>query len=52
MKPSKPAELRPGDPIPPEQTGGMSGFVVGECGHRVAEIEWRAGLRNCERCGS
>ena len=43
--------LKPGDPIPPEQTGGMPGFVVGECGHRVAGSEWRAGFRNCERCG-
>lgn len=42
--------LQPGDPIPPERTGGMTGFVVGECGHRVAGSEWRAGFRNCERC--
>lgn len=26
------------------------GFVAGECGHRVAESEWRAGYRKCERC--
>jgi hypothetical protein len=44
-------ELQPGDPIPLERTGGMTGFVVGECGHRVAGSEWRAGFRNCERCG-
>ena len=31
-------ELEPGDPIPPEQTGGMTGFVVGEYGHRVAGL--------------
>jgi hypothetical protein len=43
--------VKPGDPIPPEQNGGMAGFVVGECGHRVAGSEWRAGFRNCERCG-
>ena len=43
--------LKPGDPIPPERTGGMTGFVVGECGHRLAGSEWRAGFRNCERCG-
>ncbi len=30
----------------------VAGFVVGECGHRVAGTEWRAGYRNCERCGS
>jgi hypothetical protein len=29
----------------------MAGFVAGECGHRVAASEWRAGFRNCERCG-
>ena len=46
-----PEALQPGDPIPPEQAGGMTGFVVGECGHRVAGSEWRAGFRNCERCG-
>lgn len=43
--------LQPGNPIPPELTGGMEGFVVGNCGHRVAGSEWRAGFRNCERCG-
>jgi hypothetical protein len=46
------AELFPGDPIPPERTGGMTGFVVGECGHRLAGSEWAAGFRNCERCGA
>jgi hypothetical protein len=45
------APLKPGDPIPPSQTGGMTGFVVGECGHRVAGSEWHAGYRNCEGCG-
>jgi hypothetical protein len=24
--------LKPGDPIPPEENGGMAGFVAGECG--------------------
>jgi hypothetical protein len=43
--------LSPGDPIPPERTGGMTGFVAGNCGHRVAASEWGAGFRNCERCG-
>jgi hypothetical protein len=42
--------LKPGDPVPPERTGGMTGFVVGECGHRVAASEWDAGFRKCERC--
>lgn len=41
-----------GDPfhnpaLPPEL---LVGFVVGECGHRVAGSEWRAGYRTCERC--
>lgn len=26
------------------------GYVVGTCGHRVAESEWVSGFRNCERC--
>jgi hypothetical protein len=43
--------LKSGDPIPPGQNGGMDGYVVGECGHRVAGSEWRAGFRKCERCG-
>jgi hypothetical protein len=40
----------PGSDIPPEKNGGQAGFVVGECGHRVAKQEWRAGFRVCERC--
>lgn len=35
----------PGSPIPDQ-----FGFVVGECEHRVAASEWRAGFRTCERC--
>ncbi|WP_242892647.1 hypothetical protein [Actinomadura litoris] len=31
---------------------GQPGYVVGECGHRVAASEWRSGFRTCERCGS
>lgn len=42
-----PRELVPGESIP-----SMPGYVVGKCGHRVAGSEWRAGFRNCERCGS
>lgn len=43
---------RPGEPfshpdLPAELT---AGFVVGECGHRVAGSEWRAGFRICEHC--
>ena len=41
----------PGSPIPLELNGGMAGYVVGECQHRVFESEWAAGCRNCERCG-
>jgi hypothetical protein len=43
-------DLQPGDPIPPERTGGLPGFVVASCRHRIAASEWRAGFRNCERC--
>jgi hypothetical protein len=48
---SKPEYPEPGSGIPPELNFGMAGYVVGECRHRVAGSEWRAGLRNCERCG-
>lgn len=30
--------------------GVLPGYVVGECGHRVARSEWAAGSRVCERC--
>jgi len=46
-----PVYPQPGAPIPLELNGGMAGFVVGECKHRVYESEWRTGCRNCERCG-
>ncbi len=40
-----------GDPEPFDPGAGpMTGYVAGHCGHRVAESEWRAGYRNCERC--
>jgi len=35
--------------VHPDLPEGLSG-VVGYCGHRVAESEWRAGFRTCERC--
>lgn len=35
----------PGSAIPDQP-----GFVVGECTHRLAASEWRAGFRTCERC--
>lgn len=35
-----------GTPFP-----GRPGYVTGTCGHAVAGSEWRAGFRNCERCG-
>lgn len=31
-------------------TGIVPGYVAGECGHRVAQSEWKAGFRRCERC--
>lgn len=42
---TSPAYPNPGSEIP-----GQPGYVVGECGHRVASCEWRAGFRTCERC--
>lgn len=42
---SDPAYPAPGSEIPDQR-----GYVVGECGHRVAGSEWRAGCRTCERC--
>jgi hypothetical protein len=33
-----------------EEIGYRAGYVPGDCGHAVAGMEWRAGLRNCERC--
>lgn len=42
---SVPVYPAPGSVIP-EQPG----YVVGECRHRVAASEWRAGFRTCERC--
>jgi hypothetical protein len=37
-------------PAPGSAIPDMPGYVVGECGHRVAASEWRAGCRTCERC--
>jgi hypothetical protein len=37
-------------PAPGSAIPGQPGFVVGECEHRVAGSEWRAGFRTCERC--
>lgn len=50
--------VRPGEPfgnfVLRDQAAnpGYAGYVVGECGHRVAQAEWDAGFRNCERCPS
>lgn len=39
------------EPVPFEIDGyPLEGSVLGVCGHRVAEIEWVAGFRNCENC--
>lgn len=48
---NRPAFPQPGSTIPPERNGGLTGYVVGECGHRVYQHEWNLGFRNCERCG-
>ncbi len=45
----KPIHPDSGQPFTnPDLPDGLSG-VVGWCGHRVAEQEWRAGFRVCER---
>jgi hypothetical protein len=46
------AEDRPVYPAPGSEIPDQPGYVVGECGHRVAASEWRAGFRVCERCPS
>lgn len=28
----------------------LPGYVVGDCQHKVAQTEWVAGMRECERC--
>lgn len=33
-----------------EEIPGQPGYIKGQCGHRVAATEWRAGFRTCERC--
>lgn len=43
----EPVYPAPGSAIPD-----MLGYVVGQCTHRVAASEWRAGFRVCERCPS
>lgn len=40
----------PGEPFVSEAFGPREGYVVGECRHAVAQSEWNAGLRKCERC--
>jgi hypothetical protein len=46
----KPIHPESGQPfVHPDLPAYLSG-VVGYCGHRVAESEWRAGLHTCERC--
>lgn len=47
---AEPVYPEPGSTIPTYENFGLDGFVVGICGHRVAESEWRAGFRTCERC--
>lgn len=40
----------PGEPFVSEAFGPRPGYVVGDCAHAVAQSEWNAGLRKCERC--
>ena len=47
-----PGMLVPGDPIPPEQNFGQTGYVVGVCGHRIARQRvagWPPQLRTGRR---
>lgn len=37
-------------PVPGSEIPDQPAYVVGNCGHRVARSEWRAGWRTCERC--
>jgi hypothetical protein len=45
-----PADPAPQYPDPGSDIPGQPGYVVGVCGHRVAQSEWNAGFRDCERC--
>jgi hypothetical protein len=45
-----PAGEGPVYPAPGSTIPDQPGFVVGECTHRVAGSEWRAGFTTCERC--
>lgn len=45
MTTGAPQYPNPGSEIPDQP-----GYVVGQCGHRLARSEWRAGFRTCERC--
>jgi len=42
--------LDPNYPAPGSGIPGQAGYVVAQCGHRIARSEWAAGFRNCERC--
>lgn len=44
-----PHSWKPGDPFN-DGSGIVEGYVVGKCGHRVAQSEWAAGFEHCERC--
>ena len=50
---ARPLKARHEDEVPVPFVGPygpIPGYVAGWCGHRVAESEWRAGFRVCERC--
>jgi len=44
------ANFTPGEPFVSEAFGPREGYVVGTCRHAVAQSEWNAGFRKCERC--
>ena len=49
-KASYTGDFTPGEPFVSEAFGPKPGYVVGECAHAVAQSEWNAGFRKCERC--
>jgi len=50
VKTSYTRNFTPGEPFVSEAFGPREGYVVGMCRHAVAQSEWNAGFRKCERC--
>lgn len=49
-KPRHNVTFTPGEPFVSEAFGPREGYVVGTCRHAVAQSEWNAGFKKCERC--